>query len=533
MSTSGASAGTIAVSHAEWRPSVNPWFVALSVMAAMFMVVLDSSIANVALPHIAGSLSASTDESTWVLTSYLVSSAIMLPASGWLARRIGRKHLLLVSITSFTVASILCGISLNMPMLIVARILQGAGGGGMQPLAQSIMLESFPREKHGKAMAVYGVGIVVAPVIGPTLGGWITDSYSWRWIFNINVPIGLLTLFLVNMFVEDPPYLRHGRRVAVDGIGFGLMALWLGAMQLVLDKGQESDWFGSTWIRWASALSVIALVGFIARELTTRDPIVQLRILRDSNFAMGTALTALYGVVLYGVTAFMPLYLQTLLGYTALDSGLAVSPRGLGALASMLIVGVLVNRVDARILFAVGLAIFGGSTLAMSHANLGIAMSSVALPNFLNGFGGGFVFVPLTTMTMSQLRRQEMGNASGIYNLMRNIGGSAGIAALTANLARNAQAHQTYLAAHLTAGGAAPLEVTRGLSAYLTAGGYSAAGAQPAALGLVYRNLEQQSMMLAYADNFRLIGYLSLACIPLALMLKPPRRGEVRVDVAE
>ncbi|MDR3754180.1 MAG: DHA2 family efflux MFS transporter permease subunit, partial [Terracidiphilus sp.] len=314
MSTASNPALSLGAQSIDWRPTVNPWMVALSVMLSTFMVVLDSSIANVALPHIAGSLSASTDESTWVLTSYLVSNAIMLPASSWIARRIGRKRLLMLSILAFTGASILCGMALNMPMLIVARILQGAGGGGMQPLAQSIMLESFPPEKHGKAMAAYGVGIVVAPVIGPTLGGWITDSYSWRWIFYINLPVGLLALFMANLYIEDPPYLRHARRVAIDAIGFGLMALWLGSLQLALDKGQEADWFEATWIRWVTALSVAAFLGFIARELLCRDPIVQLHALLDRNFRTGTIITGLFGVLLYGVTAFLPLFLQTLLG---------------------------------------------------------------------------------------------------------------------------------------------------------------------------------------------------------------------------
>ena len=417
-------------SQAEAHPVANPWMVAVSVMLATFMVVLDSSIANVALPHIAGSLSASTDESTWVSASYLVSNAIMLPASGWIARRIGRKRLLMLSILLFTIASMLCGASLNMPMFIVARILQGAGGGGMQPLAQSILLESFPPDKHGKAMAAYGVGIVVAPVIGPTLGGWITDSYTWRWIFYINLPVGLLALFMANLYIWDPPYLRHTRRVTIDAVGFGLMAMWLGAMQLVLDKGQEADCFGTTWICWATAVSVAAFLGFVVREVILRDPIVQLRVLTNRNFFMGTVFTGVFGVLLYGITAFLPLFLQTLLGYSAMDSGLAVSPRGLGSMIAMVAVGFLINRIDSRALLAVGLVIFGLSSLALSRVNLQISMSAGAWPNFFNGFGGGFVFVPLTTLAMGRLRKQEMGNAAGIYNLIRNIGGSIGIAAL-------------------------------------------------------------------------------------------------------
>jgi MFS transporter, DHA2 family, multidrug resistance protein len=352
---------------AEWKPAANPWIIAGSVMLATFMVVLDSSVANVALPHIAGNLSASTDESTWVLTSYLVSNGIMLPASGWIARRIGRKRLLLSSILLFTAASLLCGLAINMPMLIVARVLQGIGGGGMQPLAQSILLESFPPRQHGTAMAVFGVGVVVAPVIGPTLGGWITDSYSWRWIFYINLPIGVLALFMVNLFVEDPPYLRKAFRGAIDYLGFGLMALWLGSLQLMLDKGQEMDWFATGWIRWTAAISFLALLGFIFRELTNREPIVQLHVLLDRNFSVGTLITAIYGFVLYGATAMLPLFLQTIMGYSALQSGLTVSPRGMGAMASMMVVGVLVRYFDGRLLMAFGFALLGYSTWMLSN----------------------------------------------------------------------------------------------------------------------------------------------------------------------
>ncbi len=509
----------------DWRPSVNPWMVAVSVMLSTFMVVLDSSIANVALPHIAGSLSASTDESTWVLTSYLVSNAIMLPASGWIARRIGRKRLLMLSILVFTGASMLCGMALNMPMLIFARILQGAGGGGMQPLAQSILLESFPPEKHGKAMAAYGVGIVVAPVIGPTLGGWITDSYSWRWIFYINLPVGLLALFMANLFIEDPPYLRHAGRVAIDALGFGLMAVWLGSLQLVLDKGQEADWFEATWICWLTALSVAMFLGFIAREVLCRDPVVQFHVLLDTNFRMGTLITGLFGVLLYGITAFLPLFLQTILGYSAMQSGLAVSPRGLGSMVAMLVIGLLVNRFDNRFLLALGMAIFAFSTFMLSRINLGISMSAVAWPNFMNGFGGGFVFVPLTTLAMGRLRKQEMGNAAGIYNLIRNIGGSIGISALTAFQIRNAQIHQTYMGANLTANNPVATNAVQGLAARFQTGGSDAVLAHREALGVLYGSLQQQAAVLAYADNFRFLGYLALGCIPLALLLRRTRHA--------
>jgi len=488
-------------------------------MTATFMVVLDSSVANVALPHIAGNLSASTDEATWVLTSYLVSNAIMLPTTNWIARRIGRKPLMMISILLFTGASMLCGMAITMPMLIASRILQGIGGGGMQPLAQSILLESFPRGQHGEAMAVYGMGVVVAPVIGPTLGGWITDSYSWRWIFYINLPVGVLALLLASIFIEDPPYMKAAFRGSIDSIGFGFMALWLGSLQLVLDKGQEADWFSATWIRWTLAVSVAALIAFGMRELKCRDPIVQLRILLNRNFAAGTLITGMYGFVLYSSTALLPLFLQTLLGYSALDSGLAVSPRGIGSMISMLAAGLLANRIDGRLLLAFGFMVLGASTFMLGQVNLGISMYSVIVPNFMNGFAGGFIFVPLTTLAMSRLRKQEIGNAAGIYNLVRNIGGSIGIASVTTLLVRKAQVHQNYLAANVTAAEAAG-NLMRGLEGRLFLSGSGAYDAHRKALGAMYELLQRQASLMAYVDNFHLLSYLSFLCIPVVLVFR-------------
>jgi DHA2 family multidrug resistance protein len=478
---------TATAEQVHWTPSASPWAIAIAVMTATFMVVLDSSVANVALPHIAGNLSASTDEATWVLTSYLVSNAIMLPATSWITRRIGRKRLLMLSIMIFTGASMLCGAAINMPMLIVARIFQGIGGGGMQPLSQAILLESFPPTEHGKAMAVYGTGIVVAPVIGPTLGGWITDSYSWRWIFYINLPVGILALFLASLYIEDPPYIKVNLAGKIDVLGFSFMALWLGSLQLTLDKGQEADWFGAVWIRWTVAISCIAFLVFVWRELSIRHPIVELRVLLNRNFSVGTLITGLYGVVLYSVTALLPLFLQTLMGYPALQSGLAVSPRGLGSMASMIIAGALANRIENRLLLMFGFLVLGVSTLMLSHVDLSIGMVSVVWPGILNGFASGFIFVPLTTMAMGRLQKQEIGNAAGIYNLVRNIGGSIGIAIATALLVRRGQVHQNYLASHLTL-------------------------------------LQQQASLMSYVDNFRLLGYLSLLCIPVVLLFQGVRR---------
>jgi MFS transporter, DHA2 family, multidrug resistance protein len=504
---------------------VNPWLVAVSVMLATFMVVLDSSVANVALPHIAGSLSASTDESTWVLTSYLVSNAIILPATGWLAAMFGRKRLLMISIVLFTGASFLCGASLTMPMLILARILQGVGGGGMQPIAQAVLLETFPVEKRGAAMAAYGMGVVVAPIIGPTLGGWITDNYAWQWIFYINLPIGALALFMVNLFVTDPPYIRARRTTRIDYPGFAAMALWLGALQLVLDKGQEADWFGAGWIVAVTALSGAAMIVFIWRELSTHEPIVDLRALKDRNFATGTLLTAAYGVVLYGITAMLPLFLQTLLGYPALQSGLAVSPRGIGSLISMFVVGRLVALIDNRLLLAIGFGILAFSSFLFSHINLDIAMSNVTWPAIVNGFATGFIFVPLTTLTMATLKKHEMGNATGIYNLMRNLGGSFGIAAVTTLLARGAQTHQNVLVGHVVAGNPAlenELHILHG------------AGAPPLqAYALLYQQVIRQATLLAYADNFRLMAAMALCCIPLVILFHGVRKPGGRVTPME
>src|SRR5438445_7425109 len=313
---------------AEASHGINPWLIAVSVMLATFMEVLDTSVASVALPYIAGSLSASNDESTWVLTSYLVSNAIMLPATGWLGSRFGRKRLLITCIAIFTVSSFACGAALDLPMLILGRILQGAGGGALQPIAQAILIESFPPARRGVAMAVYGLGVVVAPILGPTLGGWITDNYSWRWVFYINLPVGLLAVLMTQTFVEDPPYLRGGRRGRIDYLGFGLMAVGLAALQILLDKGQEADWFASVTMRWLAVIGVLGLAGFVVRELTTEAPIVQLRIVSNRNFAVGLLLITVMGAVLYASLSLLPLFLQTLLGYPALQSGMATSPRG-------------------------------------------------------------------------------------------------------------------------------------------------------------------------------------------------------------
>ncbi|MEA2172447.1 MAG: transporter, family, multidrug resistance protein [Blastocatellia bacterium] len=506
----------------EWQPSFNPWLIAASVMLATFMEVLDTSVANVALPHISGNLSATTDEATWVLTSYLVSNAIILPATAWLTTYFGRKRFLITCIIIFTLASAMCGAATSLGMLIFARVLQGAGGGALQPIAQSVLLESFPPEKRGSAMALYGLGVVVAPIIGPTLGGWITDNYSWRWIFYINIPVGALAIFMANTFVEDPPYLRNRKPGRIDYIGFGLMAVGLATLQLILDKGQEEDWFASNWIMLATVIAVAALISFIVWELRSKEPIVNLRVFTNRNFAVGTVLIASVGVVLYGTTALLPLFLQTLLGYPAVQSGMAVSPRGFGSIISMLIVGRLIGKVDGRLLIMFGFAVLAYSTYMLSGVNLQIATSNVIWPNIISGFAMGFVFVPLTTMAMGTLSNEQMGNASGIYNLMRNTGGSIGIAMVTTFLARGAQVHQAAIVSHLTPYDPAFQQRMHQTAGALAAQGNPAAATQQA-YGAIYGTLVKQSMLMSYIDNFRLLAFLCLLSIPTALLFKRVR----------
>jgi MFS transporter, DHA2 family, multidrug resistance protein len=497
-------------------------------MLATFMEVLDTSVANVSLPHIAGSLAASNEEALWVLTSYLVANAIVLPAAGWFASLFGRKRFLTACIVVFTLASLLAGSATSLGMIIVARVLQGAGGGALQPLAQAVLLESFPPERRGVAMAVYGMGVVVAPIVGPTLGGWITDNYSWRWIFYINLPIGLLAVFMAQSFVEDPPYLRGGARRRIDYLGFGLMALWLATLQIVLDKGQQVDWFAAAWLRWLSAVSLAAMVAFVVRELRTTDPIVQLRILRDRNFAIGLLLITLMGAVLYASISLLPLFLQTLMGYPSLQSGLALSPRGLGALASMLIVGRLVGRVDGRALVATGFTLLAVATFMLGRLNLDVNMRSVVVPNVISGFAMGFIFVPLTTMALGTLPNQQIGNATGLYNLMRNIGGSFGIAITTTLLARGAQRAQALLVGYLSPENPVYREQLETLTTALAP--QLGAGAGEQATAILYQRLLRQAMLISYVDTFRLIALVCLACVPLVFLLRRVRAPAAAVS---
>jgi DHA2 family multidrug resistance protein len=397
---------------------------------------------NVSLPHIAGSLSATIDEATWALTSYLVANAIILPMTGWLATRFGRKRLLMLSVIGFTMASFLCGLAPTLGTLILFRVMQGATGGALQPLSQAVLLEAFPPHDRGKAMAFWALGIVVAPILGPVLGGWLTDNYSWRWVFYINIPVGIASLVMTKMYIFDPPYLRQESR-RVDYWGIGMLAVGIGALQIVLDKGQEDDWFSALWIRWFSLISVISLVTFIIWELRERSPIVNLRVLTNRNFFLGFVIITLIGVLSYSPLTLLPLFQQNLLGYTALQSGLAQYPRGIGSLIVLPLVGFLSSRVDNRKIIVAGIILTAASSLMLGNLNLEVAKSNFNLANLLQGAGVATAFVPLATTAMGLLRNEQMGNAAGLFNLMRNLGGSIGISMVTTMLARGAQAHQT------------------------------------------------------------------------------------------
>jgi len=494
-------------------------------MSATFMVVLDSTVVNVALPHIAGSLSASTDEATWTLTSYLVANAIVLPATGWLGSLLGRKRLLLGCIVIFTLASIACGVAHSLAFLIGARIVQGLGGGAMQPISQSVLLESFRPSKRGMAMAIFGLGVVVAPIIGPTLGGWITDNYSWRWVFYINLPVGVMAVLLVQTFVEDPPYIRHARAGRIDFLGLALLVLCIGSLYLMLDKGQEEDWLSSPFIRILLVTTLVTFPFLVIWELGRREPVINLRILRNRNFLTGCALITVIGAVLYGSTVLLPLFLQTLLGYPAYQSGLVMSPRGFGAMVAMFVVGRIVGVVDVRFLLILGFLALGYSIYAFGNLDLQIAPTDVIWPNVMNGLAMGFIFVPLTTSAVGTLRNEEMANATSIYNLLRNIGAAVGIAMLTTFLARGAQVHQTVLVSHMTPYDAAYQQQAQAIQSALApqSGTYEAGQTAGAILGA---QVTQQATLWAYVDNFRLLAVLAIACIPGVFLLRRLRHKE-------
>src|SRR6266481_5611406 len=449
MSTTAASA-TLNQGNAQadaWRPAVNPWIIALAVTLATFMEVLDTSIANVALPHIAGSLSAGQDEITWVLTSYLVSNAIVLPLSGWLSSIMGRKNFYMSCVALFTISSFLCGLAPNLATLIICRVLQGAGGGGLQPSEQAILADTFEPAKRGMAFAVYGIAVVTAPAIGPTLGGWITDNFTWRWIFFINIPVGIVSLLLTSRLIQDPPYFRRRKlsETKIDYIGLGLVALGLGTLQIVLDKGQRDDWFESNFILVLAIVSAASLLFVIWWEWRHKDPIIDLHLFSERTFAVSNLLMFMLGFALLGSTLLLPLFSQTLLGYTAAESGLALMPGGFTIILLLPLVGYLLSRYNPRWLLFFGLVVLSSSLFHMTGFDLDMDFKTLAIARMLQAAGLAFLFVPINTAAYAFLPREKNNAASGLMNLARNIGGSVGISIVTTMLDRRQQYHLNYL----------------------------------------------------------------------------------------
>jgi MFS transporter, DHA2 family, multidrug resistance protein len=514
-------------SASQPRPNINPWLIAIAVMSSTFMEVLDTTVVNVSLPHIAGNLSSTVDEATWTLTSYLVANAIILPMTGWLAGRFGRKRLLMLAVTGFTIASFFCGLAPSLPFLIIFRVIQGACGGGLQPLSQAILLESFPAEKRGQAMAFWALGIVVAPMLGPVVGGWLTDNYSWRWVFYINVPIGVLAMILTQAFVFDPPYLRR-ERSGIDYWGIGLLVVGMGSLQIMLDKGQEEDWFGSHLIVMLAVLTVVGLGGLIVRELKAEHPVIDLSVFKYRSYAVGTFLMTVVGFVLYGSTVLLPLLMQELLGYTATHSGVTNFPRGLASFLFMPVVGILVGKVDPRKLLGAGLLGTAGAMFWISTFSLDVGFWNFWWPLMLQGAGLGLIFVPITTVTNDPIPKEGMGNATSIFNLMRNVGASIGISSVQALQFRHMQAHINVLGQHITGSSVSAQQALAGLRQMFIARGVDAVTADRQAHVAIWGMIQRQAAMLSYNDVFRFLGGMFLLMFPLIfLMQKPKKKGPV------
>jgi DHA2 family multidrug resistance protein len=512
--------------RARQNGETHPWIIAFTVMLAIFMEVLDTSVANVALPHIAGNLSAGVDESTWVLTSYLVSNAIVLPLTGWFSSIFGRKRFYMTCVAIFTFSSMLCGLAPSLGLLVFFRILQGAGGGALQPISQAILLESFPKQKRGMAMAIFGMGVVLAPIIGPTLGGWITDSYSWRWIFLINIPVGVISLVLTLFLIFDPPYLvrkslREGAKI--DYIGIGLLSVGLGFLQVVLDKGERNDWFGSGFIVWCSVVAAVGLLGAFLWELSREDPAVDFHLLKERNFLIATMTMFMLGLVLYGSTALLPIFLQTLLGYTALLSGLVLSPGGFLVIFLLPVVGKLLTRIESRWLVVCGLSMLALSLFHMATFNLDVDFRTAMVARVYQSAGMAFLFVPINVMAFYFVPKEKINNATGIINLARNIGGSVGIAGVVTMLARRAQFHQAVLVSHMTPLDSAYQAMLSGAKQMLVAQGSDPVQAAHQAQGLAYGLLMRHASMLAFLDDFWLMAVATLGMIPFMFLMKKVR----------
>lgn len=498
----------------------NKYLIAFTAMLGTFMEVVDTSVANVALPHMQGTYSAGVDEITWVITSYLVANAVILPLTGWLGNHFGRKRMYLTCLVVFTLASLGSGAAPSLGFLVFMRVLQGLSGGAMVPMSQAILLESFPKEEHGKAMALFGVGVIFGPIIGPTLGGWITDSWDWRWIFYINVPVGILAFFLGEAFIEDPEYMRRpeGR---VDYPSFGFIALGLGCLEVALNRGERYGWFESRFIQFFAAASAVGIALFIWRSLTHENPLVDLRVMKNREFTTGTLLMFLLGFGLYGSFVMLPLFVQSLLGYTATWAGLVLSPGGLASLVAMVFVGNLIGKVDTRLLVLVGVVMNIISLWLLRFVSLSVDFDYLLVSRLCQGFGLGFLFVPITTSAYARIRPEKMGNATGLFNLLRNEGGSVGIALSATLLARQSQVHQTRLAERVSGLDPAVIErlssISRGL---LPCAGVDPSTAEKLSVGLLYGEVRRQSALMAFVDVFSMLTWIFVLFMPFVFLLK-------------
>ncbi|HXX58761.1 MAG TPA: DHA2 family efflux MFS transporter permease subunit [Thermodesulfovibrionales bacterium] len=502
---------------------MNKWIVALTVMLPTLIEIIDTSVVNVSLDHIRGSLSAGIDESTWTITSYLVSNAIIIPMTGWLSRLFGRKRYLVFSISLFTLSSLLCGSSWNLQSLVVFRILQGIGGGALQPISQSILLESFPPRQHGMAMALFGVGIMFGPIIGPLLGGWITDNWSWHWIFFINIPIGIVSILMTLFFIVDPPYMKR-MKMKIDYWGLALLAVGLGCLQIVLDKGQREDWFESSFITWLTVIAASTLILFLIVERFAEHPIMNLKTFRNVSFSTGNVVMFFAFFNLFGSIVLLPIYLQTLMGYTATLAGMVLGPGGVATLVAMPIAGRLVTKVNPKGLLAFGIIVSAYSTYLMSQFNLLAGFDTVIWPRIVLGVGMGFLFIPLTTLTMSSVKKEDMANAAAIYNLLRNLGGSFGVAFVTTMIARRAQLHQSRLVEHLTPFHTGYQLAVEKTAAVLQGRGLGTVSADQGGPGAIYAQLLRQASMMSFNDVFHLLSILMIVILPLVLLMRKGRQ---------
>jgi DHA2 family multidrug resistance protein len=516
--------------HDLWRPRANPWAIAITVTLATFMEALDTSIANVAMGHIGGSLSASRDEATWVLTSYLVANAVVLPISGWIANRIGRKRFYMSCVFLFTLASLLCGLAPTLGMLVFFRVLQGAAGGGLQPSEQSILADTFPPHKRSMAFAVYGMAVVMAPVLGPTFGGWIVDNYSWRWIFFINIPVGIISLYLTNRVVEDPPYVAEirRRRESIDYWGLGLLVISVGALQIMLDKGQEDDWFSSNFIVSCAVIAVIGLSLFFWRELKVQHPILDLLLFGQRNVAVTQFVMFMVGVSLYSSTVLIPQFLQEIMGYSARQAGMAVSSGGIALMFLFPVAGYVAPKFDPRWLVAMGFTITTFGLYRMTTINLNVSFGMAVSWRVFIALGLPFLFIPINTLCYAGIPQQKYNEVSGLTALMRNLGGSVGISFVTTLLARLTQAHLSMLAAH-TVSGNGPFESLRSgmAGAWHQRSGGGLPDAMQHASAQIYGMAQIQARLLSYVDVIWMMVALTAMLIPLPFIMRRPKKAGV------